>query len=256
MFDWFTFFAQLINFLILVALLKHFLFRRIVTAMDERQKRIRLHLEEAESKEKAAQEELQQLQQERKDFALQRDQLFQENREKAENMKSEMVKDARGEVQKAKCQWDEAIEKQKQSFLDDLRTRTGQEIYAIASKVLKDLANENLEHNIINVFITRIDTMNDKKRIEIKNCLSVSHEDILIQSAFDISQSIREEISDTIKKNLGYKKDLKFDTTSQLTYGIELKVNGHKLGWSLENYLDNLQDRLKEAFVKNPKEKS
>jgi F-type H+-transporting ATPase subunit b len=37
--DWFTLVAQIANFLILVALLKHFLYNRIIKAMDEREKR-------------------------------------------------------------------------------------------------------------------------------------------------------------------------------------------------------------------------
>ena len=38
--DWFTFVAQIINFLILVALLKYFLYGRLVAAMDQRQQDI------------------------------------------------------------------------------------------------------------------------------------------------------------------------------------------------------------------------
>ena len=34
--DWFTVFAQVVNFLILVALLKKFLYSRVTAAMDER----------------------------------------------------------------------------------------------------------------------------------------------------------------------------------------------------------------------------
>ena len=37
--DWFTVIAQIINFLILVALLKHFLFNPIVSAMNERREK-------------------------------------------------------------------------------------------------------------------------------------------------------------------------------------------------------------------------
>jgi F-type H+-transporting ATPase subunit b len=48
--DWFTVVAQIINFLILVALLKHFLYGRIIKAMDQREERINSRLEEAKKK--------------------------------------------------------------------------------------------------------------------------------------------------------------------------------------------------------------
>ena len=35
--DWFTLLAQIVNFLLLVWLLKHFLYGRVVRAMDERE---------------------------------------------------------------------------------------------------------------------------------------------------------------------------------------------------------------------------
>jgi F-type H+-transporting ATPase subunit b len=46
--DWFTVAAQIVNFLVLVALLKHFLWGRLVRAIDEREKRIAGRLSAAE----------------------------------------------------------------------------------------------------------------------------------------------------------------------------------------------------------------
>ena len=45
--DWFVFAAQIVNFFILVALLKFFLYDRIVKAMDARQARIASRLDAA-----------------------------------------------------------------------------------------------------------------------------------------------------------------------------------------------------------------
>ena len=45
--DWFTVAAQVANFLILVWLLKRFLYKPVLTAIDEREKRIADQLQEA-----------------------------------------------------------------------------------------------------------------------------------------------------------------------------------------------------------------
>ena len=45
--DWFTFTAQIINFLVLVWLLSHFLYKPIVNAMNDRQARIAAEHEQA-----------------------------------------------------------------------------------------------------------------------------------------------------------------------------------------------------------------
>ena len=59
--NWFTVLAQIVNFLILVVLLKYLLYNRIIKAMDEREGKIQLRLKEAEAKEQAAGQEAQSL---------------------------------------------------------------------------------------------------------------------------------------------------------------------------------------------------
>ena len=48
--DWFTVIAQVINFLILVWLLKRFLYKPVLNAIAEREKKIAAQLSDAEAK--------------------------------------------------------------------------------------------------------------------------------------------------------------------------------------------------------------
>jgi len=66
--DWFTVVAQIVNFLILVGLLKKFLYGPIIRAMDDRERRIASRLEEANARERQAQEEVQSYRQKREDL--------------------------------------------------------------------------------------------------------------------------------------------------------------------------------------------
>ena len=56
--DYFTTIAQIINFLILVYLLRRFLYRPILKSMDEREQKIISRLKEAEQKKKDAEQEV------------------------------------------------------------------------------------------------------------------------------------------------------------------------------------------------------
>src|ERR1700722_9257186 len=55
--DWFTVGAQILNFLILVWLMKRFLYKPILNAIDEREKRIAKELADADAKKTEAQKE-------------------------------------------------------------------------------------------------------------------------------------------------------------------------------------------------------
>ncbi|MBA3062156.1 MAG: F0F1 ATP synthase subunit B, partial [Atribacteria sp.] len=56
--DSFTIIAQIINFLILVYLLKRFLFNRIIKIMDDREMQITGRMQDAEAAKEEAQKEL------------------------------------------------------------------------------------------------------------------------------------------------------------------------------------------------------
>jgi F-type H+-transporting ATPase subunit b len=55
--NWFTVIAQVINFLLLVWLLKRFLYKPILKAIDEREGKIASQIKDAEEKEKTAKKE-------------------------------------------------------------------------------------------------------------------------------------------------------------------------------------------------------
>ena len=55
--NWFTVIAQVINFLILVWLLKKFLYKPILNAVNDREKKISDELKDAASQKEAAQKE-------------------------------------------------------------------------------------------------------------------------------------------------------------------------------------------------------
>lgn len=57
LFDWFTVGAQVLNFLVLVWLMKRFLYKPVLDAIDAREKRIAQSLADAALKDAAAQKE-------------------------------------------------------------------------------------------------------------------------------------------------------------------------------------------------------
>ena len=70
--DWFTIGAQVVNFLILVWLLKRFLYRPILHAIDSREKRIAAELTDAAAKQTEAQKERNEFQHKNEEFDRQR----------------------------------------------------------------------------------------------------------------------------------------------------------------------------------------
>ena len=86
--NWFTVAAQIVNFLILVALLKHFLYGPIVAAMTAREGKIAAQLTEAREKRQQAEQEEASLRQKIREIGEQRQAMLTEAGHQAEAHKT------------------------------------------------------------------------------------------------------------------------------------------------------------------------
>ena len=81
--DWFTIIAQVLNFLILVWLLKHFLYKPILNAIDAREKKIADELANADAKKAEAQKEKDEFKRKNEEFDQQSSALLNKAKDEA-----------------------------------------------------------------------------------------------------------------------------------------------------------------------------
>lgn len=246
--DWFTVTAQVINFLVLVYLLKRFLYGPIMRAMDEREKRIALRLEEGQKKKDEAQQEMERYQGKNRELDVRREALLSQIKEEAEGRRKELIDEARSQVDAIRTNWYEAIQREKEAFLQNLRQRAGKHTYAIARRALKDLANVDLEHHIVGVFIERLRNLTGEERDALDESIRTSGGKVYLRCAFEIPQQMAQEIVEVLQDYGPDTLDSQLEISSDLICGIELKVHGRKIAWSLEEYLETLEEGLVEGL--------
>ena len=93
--DWFTIVAQALNFLILVWLMKRFLYKPILHAIDEREKRIAKELANADAKKAEAQKEHDEFQHKNAEFDQQRAALLSKATDEAQAERQRLLDEAR-----------------------------------------------------------------------------------------------------------------------------------------------------------------
>lgn len=248
--DWFTFAAQIVNFLILIWLLKRFLYGPIISAMDRREKTIRGRLEAAAQKEKEAQEKADALAAEREDLEARREELIAQARAEVEEKKKEWTAQVRREVEAQENRWREAVRQQQQAFLQELRDRAAAQVIAIARRLIDDLAGEQLEQEVVRTFIRRLERLDREGRTTVAQVIGeTADSELVVHSSFDIPEDDRGRIQEVLREQLG-RPDVKprYKVTSALTFGIELKAGGWKLAWSLDDYLGTMEAELRGVF--------
>ncbi len=246
--DWFTVIAQVINFLILVLLLKRFLYQPVLKAIEAREQKIRSQLQEAEDHMEAAKEEKSKFEKKNRELEKERDHLMDEAREQADKQRRLLLEEARKEARELQTQLEKMIQEEQQEFHHDLKERVKREVFAIAQKTLKDLASENLENNIIRVFIQRLDNLPEEEKEKLQNNLRDQTDGLLIKSAFSLNDKQKDHLEQKITALTGHPVPLQFEVVSEKIGGIELHAQGFKLAWSIADYLDSLEKTLDQVL--------
>ncbi len=248
--DWFTVIAQVINFLILVWLLKRFLYKPILNAVDAREKKVADELKNADAKEAEAQKEKDEFKHKNEEFDQQRNALLNRAKEEAKAERQRLFEEVRKEASDLRAKQQEALRNEEKNLSQEIGRQTQQEVFNIARKVLTDLAGTSLEERAVDVFAQRLLNLQDNEKKQLASALSTSSSQVLIRTAFDLPQAQRDSIKKTIKETLGIETQPRFETAPDLVSGIELTTNGQKVAWSIADYLTSMQksidDLLKE----------
>ena len=248
--DWFTVGAQVVNFLILVWLLKRFLYRPILNAIDVREKRIAAELADAAAKQTGAQKERDEFQHKNEEFDRQRAALLRQATDEAKAERQRLLDDAREAAADLSAKRQETLRNDAHNLNQAISRRTQQEVFAIARKALMDLATTSLEERLAEVFIRRLQEMDGKTKAGLTAALKTASNPALVRSAFDLPAEQRAAIQKALNAAFSGEIHVRFATAPDLVSGIELTTNGHKVAWSIADYLMSLEkavvDLLKE----------
>lgn len=257
--DLLTIIAQIVNFLVLVFLLKKFLFDKIIKIMDERKEQIASQFEAAEQQGKEAEEELIRLRNMQAKMETERQENLAQMKKEVQTRKEKMLSEARESVKAAEVEWKRAIVIQRDAFLLDLRKLISQQACLVSKKALADLANAQLENQLINSFIAQLSKLDEQKKKEFKLYGDNSRKaqervSLEIRTAFLLGDEDKSLLIREVKELIDQDIEPVFKVDSELICGIELRVDGKKIAWSIKNYLDVLTGKLEDMFDKNEEE--
>ncbi len=239
--DWFTVGAQALNFVILVWLMKRFLYGPILHAIDAREKRIAAKLADADAKKAEAQKERAEFQQKNEELDQQRATLLSQATDEAKAERQRLLDEARevAEVLSAKRQ--EALRNEAHDLSQAIARQTREEVFAITRKALADLATSSLEERMSEVFMRRLREMDSQAKARLSAALKMTSDPALVRSAFELPTQQRAAIQNALNEAFSAEVPVRFETASDLIGGIELATNGQKVAWSIDDYLGSLE---------------
>jgi F-type H+-transporting ATPase subunit b len=253
--DWFTVGAQTLNFLILVWLLKRFLYRPILDAIDTREKKIAATLASADTQKAEALKERDNYVRINTAFEQQRAVLMQDSIEEAKKAGQALMDEARQSADDLSVKRRSALQQEQQAIRADISRMTREEVFAISRKVLRDLAGIELETRMVEVFTNRLAALDEPLKTTFTDALThnhtqnISHDSVIVRSTFELTEEQKGAIQEILHKlipdaNKPSDLSIRFETTPALISGIEMVANGRKIAWSIADYVDTLEKNV------------
>ena len=251
--DWFTVGAQALNFLILVWLMKRFLYKPILHAIDEREKRIATELANADKKKAEAQKESDEFKHKNEELEQQRAALLSKATDEAKAEGQRLLDEARKAAAALSSKRQETLRNEEHNLHQAIRRRTQQEVFAIARKALTDLATTSLEERLGEVFTRRLREMDGQLKAGLAEALKTASDPVLLRSAFELPAEQRAVIQNALNETFSAEVHVRFETAPDLISGIELTTNGQKVAWSIADYLVSLEKGVDELLKEKDK---
>jgi F-type H+-transporting ATPase subunit b len=251
--DWFTVGAQALNFLILVWLMKRFLYKPILDAIDAREKRIAAELADAAAKMAEAKKERDEFQHKNEEFDRQRASLLSQATDEAKAERQRLLDEARKAAEALSAKRQEAMRVDAENLNQAISRRTQQEVFAIARKTLTDLSTKGLEGQMVGVFTRRLREMDGKTKADFGAALKTASDPALVRSAFELPAEQRASIQNALNEVFSALVRVRFETAPDLISGIEVTAKGQKVAWSIADYLTSLEKGVSELLKEKVK---
>lgn len=242
--DWFTVGAQTLNFLILVWLLKHFLYKPILNAIDAREKGIASQLADATAKKAEAKKEQETFEAKNKDWDEKRSAVLNQATNDAKVEREHLMGEARKEADLLRAAQAITLRNDQKRLSTQIIHLAQEEVFGITRKALADLATVSLEERMGEVFTRRLREMDEKSKSSLGASLRTELNPAILRSTFPLAPDQKAAIQNALNETFSAEVRVSFETKSDTVCGIELTIDGQKLSWSIADYLNSLDQKV------------
>jgi F-type H+-transporting ATPase subunit b len=148
--------SQIINFVLLLVLLRVFLYKPIVNMLDKRREKIRTDLEEADKARSQAEAAKQEYERQLEEAKEERHSILTQAREQADKVSEEILGKARTDAQELMAKTEEEMDSLRKQALAGAQDEIVQLALAAAGKVVGETLDEKAHRRLIQEFIAEV----------------------------------------------------------------------------------------------------
>jgi F-type H+-transporting ATPase subunit b len=236
--NWSTFVLEIINFLVLVWILKRFLYQPVMDVIARRREAIDKKLDEARqlSDDASAMSE---------QYKNRLAEWEQERQKAKEKLTHELEEYRLAQLEKLKTELTQEEEKihvsrsrQEKQALREVEQRALHQGAEFASRILSEATGPELDNRLLEILLHELTTLPEDQISTLRNNWGESPEQILITSAYPIAEDKRHQLESLVNKITAISVPINYDVDNKLLAGLNITIGA----WVLQlNVRDQLQ---------------
>ena len=239
--NWSTFVLEILNFLVLLWILKRFLYQPVLQMIARRQDAIQKSMLDAKKMQDDAQAAQQQYQNRLHDWQQEREQARTALQAEIAAERLRLLESLRVELEQEKEKTRVLAQKEQQEALIKLESAALAQGAQFATRLLQPFATPALESQLVEFALQQLTALNDEQRQAIGFAANADVNEIFVSSAFHLSDEYRQQLLMAIKGITGHAVPLQFTQDATLLAGLRITIGA----WVLKA---NLRDEL-QAFA-------
>lgn len=239
-FDLFTFLASLFNFLVLLALLRVFLFKRVTQAMDAREARVANTWDEAENEKQEAERLRAEYEQRMEEADEERDQMLEETRREIDREKRQRLEEVSDQVDEKRREWLQSLASDQQRLVQSVRQEVGRATVESTRSALEALAGTTLERQMVDKLLEQIGAQDGRELGE-----SFENAEVEVTTSSELADEERDRTEARIRE-FAEPASIEFRVSDDLVCGLRMRIDDQEIGWSIADHMAELETDVTE----------
>lgn len=248
--DWITLAAQIINLIVLLFILRRFLYLPVLKAVNARQKLIADELQNAEDARKTAQRSEAVLANKIKGIEEEKRRILAKVHEDAHELENKLSEEAKQHFQTEREKWQKRLISEQKNFDTSLQQSVLEHFNRLMQEAVKKISDADWSEMTVRQFMRKISELPIQRKEEF---IRDFHEkkSIGLETAYQMPEQLKEQLEAFLIKEWQLSEPIEFDYTinENLISGIAVQAAEQRVEWSFERYMEEFRKEVKKEIL-------
>ncbi|SDX59572.1 F-type H+-transporting ATPase subunit b [Marinobacter mobilis] len=240
--SWSTFMLEIVNFVILIWILKRFLYKPVLEVIDQRRKNIEQQLAEVQQQQAQAKSLQGRYQDRLADWEQQRQQLESALSQELQTERAKQSGVLQSQLEQEREKARRAIKHQQAEVIRQSEIRALHQGARFASRLLEAAAGPELEARLLSLTAEELSQLPDATRDRIRSQWGEPPSDILVTSAYPLAEKDRQPLEQALRESLGLTAPISYQQDPELVAGIRINVGPWMLNTNVRDELNGFTE--------------